>query len=186
MARRLDPKPLNGLARSGTRGLRHRSSSGGRPVERAVHLLEGAALGFGAEHPEADHAENVPGCEIDERRAEHDEVRRCRLDDVARPHDHRQAGRPQVQTLKSLSCPHRGKPPLEDSDDLIADLGGREDGSVYKLRPTINLTLGADDYFTSIAIHADEALGFLNLLHQILDGNARPPFVSSAIEPCAT
>ena len=27
-------------------------------------------------------------------------------------------------------CPHRGKPPLEDTDDLIADLGGREDGSV--------------------------------------------------------
>jgi hypothetical protein len=60
-------------------------------------------------------------------------------------------------------CPHRRKPPLEDTDDLIADLGGREDGSVYQPTPTINLILGADDYFTSIAIHADEALGFLNL-----------------------
>ena len=38
-------------------GLYHRSPSAGRPVERAVHLLERAALGFGAEHPEADHAE---------------------------------------------------------------------------------------------------------------------------------
>jgi hypothetical protein len=35
------------------------------------------------------------------------------------------------------------------------------------------LILGADDYFTSIAIHADEALGFLNLLHQILDGHGQ-------------
>src|SRR5215813_12931569 len=41
-------------------------------------------------------------------------------------------------------CPHRRKPPLEDTDDLIADLGGREDGSVYKPTPTINLILGAD------------------------------------------
>src|SRR6516162_4566426 len=32
-------------------GLRHRSRSGGRLVERAVHLLERAALGFGAERP---------------------------------------------------------------------------------------------------------------------------------------
>ena len=70
-------------------------------------------------------------------------------------------------------CPHRRKPPLEDTDDLIADLGGREDGSVYKPTPTINLILGADDYFTSIAIQADEALGFLNLLHQILDGHGQ-------------
>ena len=70
-------------------------------------------------------------------------------------------------------CPHRRKPPLEDTDDLIADLGGHEDGSVYKPTPTINLILGADDYFTSIAIQADEALGFLNLLHQILDGHGQ-------------
>jgi len=35
------------------------------------------------------------------------------------------------------------------------------------------LILGADDYFTSIAIHADEALGFLTLLHQILDGHGQ-------------
>jgi hypothetical protein len=67
-------------------------------------------------------------------------------------------------------CPHRRKPPLEDTDDLIADLGGREDDSVYKPTPSVNLILGADDYFTSIAIYADEALGFLNLLHQIRDG----------------
>jgi hypothetical protein len=70
-------------------------------------------------------------------------------------------------------CPYRRKPPLEENDDLIADLAGREDGSVYKPTPTINLILGADDYFTSIAIHADEALGFLNLLHQILDGHGQ-------------
>src|SRR5437899_11589279 len=76
-------------------GLPHRSRSGYRPVVRVVHLLEGAALGFGAEHPEADDAENVPAGEIDEGRAEHDEVWRCRLDDVAGAHDHRQTGRPQ-------------------------------------------------------------------------------------------
>src|SRR5262249_41364726 len=35
------------------------------------------------------------------------------------------------------------------------------------------LIFGADDDFTSIAIHADEALGFLNLLHQILDGHGQ-------------
>jgi len=71
------------------------------------------------------------------------------------------------------SSRHPRKPPLEDTDDLIADLGGHEDGSVYKPTPTINLILGADDYFTSIAIHADEALGFLTLLHQILDGHGQ-------------
>src|SRR5215468_1415434 len=70
-------------------------------------------------------------------------------------------------------CPHRREPPFEDTDDLIADLGGREDGSVYQPTPTINLILGTDDYFTSIAIHADEALSFLNLLHQILDGHGQ-------------
>src|SRR6516164_10235757 len=33
-------------------GLRHRSRSGGRLVERAVHLLERAALGFGPNLPD--------------------------------------------------------------------------------------------------------------------------------------
>ena len=42
------------------------------------------------------------------------------------------------------SSRHPRKPPLEDTDDLIADLGGPEDGSVYKPTPTINLILGAD------------------------------------------
>src|SRR5271156_3721601 len=70
--------------------LRHRSRSGGRPVERAVHLLEGAALGFGTECQEVDHTENVPGGEVDEGRAEHDEVWHRRLDDVAGSHDQRQ------------------------------------------------------------------------------------------------
>src|SRR5580704_15777471 len=65
-----------GDAASGSvaRGLRQRSRSGGRPVERAVHLLERAALGFGTECPEADHAEDEPRCEIDKSRAKHDEV----------------------------------------------------------------------------------------------------------------
>ena len=83
-------------------------------------------------------------------------------------------------------CPHRRKPSLEDTDDLIADLGAREDGSVYQPTPTIDLILGTDDYFTSIAIHADEALGFLNLCIRSSMVMARSPFVTSAIEPRAT
>jgi hypothetical protein len=83
-------------------------------------------------------------------------------------------------------CPHRRKPPLEDTDDLIADLGGREDGSVYKPTPTINLILGADDYFISIAILADEALGFLNLLHQIRDGHGQVSICAGFWTPAIT
>src|SRR6516162_7745901 len=74
-------------------GLRHWSCrGGGRPPERAVHLLEGEALCLGAEHPETDDAEDEPGCEIDKGGTEHDKVRRRRLDDVARTHDYRQPG----------------------------------------------------------------------------------------------
>jgi hypothetical protein len=51
------------------------------------------------------------------------------------------------------------------------DLGRREGGSVYKPTPTIDLILRADDDFIGIAIHGDEALGFLNLLHQFVDGH---------------
>src|SRR6516225_3732304 len=57
----------------------------------------------------------------------------------------------------------------EDTDDLTADLGRREGGSVYKPTPTVDLILRADDDFIGIAIHGDKALGFLNLLHQFVD-----------------
>ena len=67
-------------------------------------------------------------------------------------------------------CPHRRNPALEDTNDLTADLGCREDGSVYKPTPAIDLILRADDDFIGIAIHGDKALGFLNLLPQIVDG----------------
>jgi hypothetical protein len=68
-------------------------------------------------------------------------------------------------------CPHRR--------DLVANLGRREDGSVYKptptidfiLAPTIDFILGADDHLIGIAIHGDEALGLLDLLHQIRDSH---------------
>jgi len=68
-------------------------------------------------------------------------------------------------------CPHRRNPALEDTNDLTADLGSREDGSVYKPTPAIDLILRADDDFIGIAIHGDKALGFLNLLPQIVDGH---------------
>ena len=66
--------------------------------------------------------------------------------------------------------PHRHKPALEDTDDLTADLGRHEGGSVYKPTPAIDLILRADGDFIGIAIHGgDKALGFLNLLHQFVD-----------------
>jgi hypothetical protein len=55
--------------------------------------------------------------------------------------------------------------------DLVADLGRREGGSVYKPTPTIDFILGTDDHLIGIAIHGDEALGLLDLLHQISDGH---------------
>jgi hypothetical protein len=55
-------------------------------------------------------------------------------------------------------CPHRRKPALEDSDDLVADLGRGEGGSVYKPTPTIDFILGTDDHLIGIAIHGDEAV----------------------------
>jgi hypothetical protein len=68
-------------------------------------------------------------------------------------------------------CPQRRDPTLEDIDDLVANLGRREAYSIYNTTSTINLILGADDHFIGIAIHGDKALGFLNLLHQIIDGH---------------
>jgi hypothetical protein len=68
-------------------------------------------------------------------------------------------------------CPHRRKPTLEDIDDLAANLGRREGGSVYEPTPTIDFVLGADDHLIGIAIHGDEALGLLDLLHQIRNGH---------------
>src|SRR4030095_8661409 len=68
-------------------------------------------------------------------------------------------------------CPHRRNAAFEDINDLVANFGRRENGSVYKPTPTIDLILGSDDYFVGIAIHGDEALRFLNLLHQIIDSH---------------
>jgi len=51
-------------------------------------------------------------------------------------------------------CPHRRNPALEDTNDLTADLGCREDGSVYQPTPAIDLILSADDDFIGIAIPA--------------------------------
>ena len=57
-------------------------------------------------------------------------------------------------------------------NDLIADLSLREGNPVYKPTPTIDLIFGADDHLIGIAIHGDEALRLLDLLHQISDGHA--------------
>src|SRR6516165_10297809 len=86
-------------------------------------------------------------------------------------------------------CPHRHKPAREDTDDLTADLGRREGGSVYKPTPTIDLILRADDDFIGIAIHGDKALGFLNLLHQFVDCHGlglhcRPPPGCAGLRGC--
>src|SRR6516165_7505190 len=59
----------------------------GRNRECLVDLVEGAAFGFVAEHPEANQPEDVPRGEIYEGGAEHGEIGRRRLDDVARTHD---------------------------------------------------------------------------------------------------
>src|SRR6266446_7773028 len=69
-------------------------------------------------------------------------------------------------------CPQRGEPLLERGNDVIADLGRREGDPVYKPTPTIDLIFGADDHLIGIAIHSDEALRLLDLLHQISDGHA--------------
>ena len=67
-------------------------------------------------------------------------------------------------------CLHRRKR-RSRTNDLTAYLGCREDGSVYTPTPAIDLILRADDDFIGIAIHGDKALGFLNLLPQIVDGH---------------
>src|SRR5258708_7179816 len=74
-----------------TRRMRERPASRPRRrVVRAVDLLKGAALGLEPEHPEPDHAEDIPRGEVAQRRAEHDEVRRGGLDQIARAPDQRQ------------------------------------------------------------------------------------------------
>jgi hypothetical protein len=52
-------------------------------------------------------------------------------------------------------CPHRLKPPLEYIDDLMAELGRGENGSVYKSSPAIDLILSTDNHFIGIAINDD-------------------------------
>jgi hypothetical protein len=67
--------------------------------------------------------------------------------------------------------PHRCKPALKHIDDVVANLGRCEGGSVYQPTPTIDFVLSADDHFIGIAIHVDEAFGFFNLLRQLVDGH---------------
>jgi hypothetical protein len=95
-----------------------------------------------------------------------------RIVDLAHPAGTRLSALPELFAIEFFElCPDRRKPPLEYIDDLIADLGRGENGSVYKSAPAIDLILSTDDYFVGIAIHDDQALGFLNLLHQIIDGH---------------
>ena len=68
-------------------------------------------------------------------------------------------------------CSQRRKSALEDIDYKIADLGRPEGGSVDKSTPTIDWILGADNHLVGIAIYSDEALGFLNLLQQVIDAH---------------
>src|SRR5580692_366013 len=83
-------------------------------------------------------------------------------------------------------CPHPRKPALEDIDDCVADFGRRKDGSVYKPTPAIDLIFSTDNHFIDIAIHRDEALGFLNLLDQIADGHGfRSPIPSERMGPAS-
>ena len=96
----------------------------------------------------------------------------------------RSAASPLVFGTKLLElCPHRRKPALENIDNLIANLGRREGGSVYGPTPTIDFILRADDHLIGIAIHSDKALGFLDLLHQIIDGHSLVSIDGSAIAP---
>jgi hypothetical protein len=80
-------------------------------------------------------------------------------------------------------CPHRRQPALQDPDDLLANLGRRKGGSVYQPTPTTYFILCADDHLIGIAIHGDEALGLLDLLHQIRDGNGLVSSDGLGIEP---
>jgi len=68
--------------RSVAGSLRHRSRCNRRSVERAVDVLKSGALGFGAEHPVTDQAEQIPRSKIKKGLAEHHKVGRGRLDDV--------------------------------------------------------------------------------------------------------
>ena len=78
--------------------------------------------------------------------------------------------------------PHCRKPALEDADDPVANLGRRERRSVYESAPTINLILRTDDNLIGIAIHSDEALGFLDLLRQVIDGYGLVSIGGPAVE----
>lgn len=56
---------------------------------------------------------------------------------------------------------------------MVANLGGREGDPVYEPTSAIDLISGADGHFIDISIHGDEALRFLNLLHQVIDAMRR-------------
>jgi hypothetical protein len=49
-------------------------------------------------------------------------------------------------------CPHCRKSPLEDADDLVANLVRRESGSVYEPTPAIDFILSPDNHLIGIAI----------------------------------
>src|ERR1700694_2094872 len=91
MPERTSQRPPGGPKRSVGGGLHHRPHRSWWPVERAVDLIKGEALGFGTEYPEADQADHTPRSKIKKSRPQHGEVRRSRLDHIARPHDQRQA-----------------------------------------------------------------------------------------------
>src|SRR6266446_5533229 len=80
-------------------------------------------------------------------------------------------------------CSHSRKSALEDADDPVANLGRREGGAFYESTPTIDFILGADDHLIGITIHGDEALGLLDLLHQIIDGHGLVSIGGLSIEP---
>src|SRR5215472_9624314 len=67
-------------SRAGDRGSHRR-------VKHVVDLFEGASPWLVPERPEADQSEHIPRSEIHESRAEHNQVRCRRLDEVAGPHD---------------------------------------------------------------------------------------------------
>jgi hypothetical protein len=76
-------------------------------------------------------------------------------------------------------CPRFRKPTFEYIDDLVPNLGRREGDPIYEPTSAIDLIFSADDHFIGISIHGEEALRFLNLLHQIIDGHGfRSPFRS--------
>jgi hypothetical protein len=67
----------------------------------AVDLIEGGP-GLEPERPEPDHTEDLPRGEVAQRRAEHHEVGRGGLDQIARAYDQRQPER--ADEAANLSC----------------------------------------------------------------------------------